>query len=44
MPVQVGSILIENNTGRILSFVGGRDFELKIITMLHRQNAQMAQQ
>lgn len=29
MPVQVGSILIENNTGRILSFVGGRDFELK---------------
>jgi len=29
MPVQVGSILIENNTGRILSFVGGRDFQLK---------------
>ena len=29
MPVQVGSILIENTTGRILSFVGGRDFELK---------------
>ncbi|WP_277678816.1 transglycosylase domain-containing protein [Gracilibacillus dipsosauri] len=26
-PVQVGSILIENSTGRILSFVGGRDFE-----------------
>ena len=29
MPVQVGSVLIENTTGRILSFVGGRDFELK---------------
>lgn len=27
MPVQVGSILIENTTGRILSFVGGRDFK-----------------
>ena len=25
-PVQVGSIAIENNTGRILSFVGGREF------------------
>jgi len=27
MPVQVGSILIENSTGRILSFLGGRDFK-----------------
>ncbi|MGP4041560.1 transglycosylase domain-containing protein [Gracilibacillus sp. D59] len=27
-PVQVGSILIENSTGKILSFVGGRDFEI----------------
>ncbi|WP_163581649.1 transglycosylase domain-containing protein [Gracilibacillus saliphilus] len=26
-PVQVGSVLIENSTGKILSFVGGRDFE-----------------
>ncbi|MCT2535003.1 transglycosylase domain-containing protein [Aquibacillus koreensis] len=26
-PVEVGSILIENETGKILSFVGGRDFE-----------------
>lgn len=29
MPVQVGSILMENSTGRILSFVGGRDFDIK---------------
>ncbi len=29
MPVQVGSIVIENKTGRILSFVGGRDFNIK---------------
>ncbi|MGN7114612.1 transglycosylase domain-containing protein [Lysinibacillus odysseyi] len=29
MPVQVGSVLMENTTGRIISFVGGRDFELK---------------
>lgn len=28
-PVQVGSILIENSTGKILSFVGGRDFEIE---------------
>ena len=28
MPVQVGSVLMENSTGRIISFVGGRDFEL----------------
>ncbi|MGY3778228.1 transglycosylase domain-containing protein [Isobaculum melis] len=27
-PVQVASTLIDNETGRILSFVGGRDFEL----------------
>ena len=26
-PVQVGSMTIENSTGKILSFVGGRDFE-----------------
>lgn len=26
-PVQVGSILIENSTGKILSFTGGRDFD-----------------
>src|SRR5699024_7091551 len=26
-PVQVGGILIENTTGRIISFVGGRDYE-----------------
>ncbi len=28
-PVQVGAILIENKTGKILSFVGGRDFQLE---------------
>ncbi|MGN8645824.1 transglycosylase domain-containing protein [Gracilibacillus sp. HCP3S3_G5_1] len=27
-PVQVGSVLIENSTGKIVSFVGGRDFEI----------------
>ncbi len=26
-PVQVGSIIIENSTGKIISFVGGRDFD-----------------
>ncbi|AQQ52791.1 transglycosylase domain-containing protein [Planococcus lenghuensis] len=29
LPVQVGSVLIENRTGRIVSFVGGRDYELE---------------
>lgn len=28
-PVQVGAILIENSTGKILSFVGGRDFQIE---------------
>ncbi|MCM3637122.1 penicillin-binding protein [Sporosarcina luteola] len=28
-PVQVGAIMIENSTGRILSFVGGRDHNLE---------------
>ncbi|GGM26410.1 hypothetical protein GCM10011351_10120 [Paraliobacillus quinghaiensis] len=27
-PVQVGSILIHNKTGKIISFVGGRDFDI----------------
>lgn len=27
-PVEVGAVLIENKTGRILSFVGGRDFSI----------------
>lgn len=27
-PVQLGAMMIENKTGRILSFVGGRDFKL----------------
>ncbi|KKI91659.1 peptidoglycan glycosyltransferase [Bacillus sp. SA1-12] len=26
-PVETGGVLIENNTGRIISFVGGRDFD-----------------
>ncbi|TYS19778.1 penicillin-binding protein [Rossellomorea vietnamensis] len=28
-PVQVGAIMIENKTGKIISFVGGRDFDLE---------------
>lgn len=28
-PVQVGAILIENKTGKIISFVGGRDFNIE---------------
>lgn len=39
-PVQVGSIMIENRTGKILSFVGGRDFEKKKLnhaTQAYRQ-------
>lgn len=27
MPIQTGSTLVENETGRILAFVGGRDYE-----------------
>lgn len=41
MPVQVGSILIENSTGRILSFLGGRDFktnQLNHATKAYRSN------
>jgi len=40
-PMQVGSILIENETGKILSFVGGRDFaeeELNHATDAYRSN------
>ena len=40
-PVQVGSIMIENETGRILSFVGGRDYQLTNLnhaTQAYRQN------
>ncbi|WP_273851079.1 transglycosylase domain-containing protein [Guptibacillus spartinae] len=40
-PMQVGSILIENKTGKILSFVGGRDFaeeELNHATDAYRSN------
>lgn len=41
LPVEVGSILIENRTGKILSFVGGRDFqitELNHATQAFRSN------
>ncbi len=31
LPVQVGSMTIENNTGRILSFVGGRDYKVEAL-------------
>lgn len=40
-PVQVGSIMIENSTGKILSFVAGRDFKtekLNHATQAFRQN------
>jgi len=40
-PVQVGAILIENKTGKILSFVGGRDHkieEMNHATQAKRQN------
>ncbi|QDP40889.1 transglycosylase domain-containing protein [Radiobacillus deserti] len=37
-PVQVGSILIENKTGKIISFIGGRDFELENLN--HATDAQ----
>ncbi|SFG42745.1 transglycosylase domain-containing protein [Sporolactobacillus nakayamae] len=40
-PMQVGSTLIENKTGRIISFVGGRGFnssELNYATEVPRQN------
>lgn len=29
LPVQVGSVTLENDTGRILSFIGGRDHEIE---------------
>nr|WP_106780443.1 transglycosylase domain-containing protein [Lysinibacillus timonensis] len=41
IPVQVGSILIENRTGKILSFIGGRDFEIEALnhaTQAYRSN------
>lgn len=31
LPVQVGSMTIENSTGRILSFVGGRDYKVEAL-------------
>ncbi|MCJ7842353.1 penicillin-binding protein [Lederbergia sp. NSJ-179] len=40
-PVQIGAILIENKTGKILSFVGGRDYKLDNLnyaTEVPRQN------
>ena len=40
-PVQIGAMLFENKTGKILSFVGGRDFELEAMnhaTQAIRQN------
>lgn len=41
-PVQVGSIAIENSTGKILSFVGGREFnldqQLNYATQAYRSN------
>ncbi|GIN57720.1 hypothetical protein J8TS2_20390 [Lederbergia ruris] len=40
-PMQIGAILIDNKTGKILSFVGGRDFKLdqwNYATSVPRQN------
>lgn len=40
-PVEVGSIMIENSTGKILGFVGGRDFyieQLNHATQAYRSN------
>ncbi|PID15447.1 peptidoglycan glycosyltransferase [Sporosarcina sp. P34] len=40
-PVQVGASMIENHTGKVLSFVGGRDYELEALnhsTQAYRQN------
>ncbi|WP_225941955.1 transglycosylase domain-containing protein [Sporosarcina limicola] len=40
-PVQVGAIMIENNTGKILSFIGGRDHKHEATnhaTQAYRQN------
>lgn len=41
MPVEVGSVLIDNKTGRILSFIGGRDFNISQVnhaTQAYRSN------
>ena len=41
VPVQVGSIMIENSTGKILSFVAGRDYDLEALnhaTQAYRSN------
>lgn len=41
VPVQTGSMVIENKTGRILSFVGGRDHEIEQLnhaTQAYRSN------
>ena len=40
-PVQVGATMIENHTGKVLSFVGGRDHEIEALnhsTQAYRQN------
>jgi penicillin-binding protein len=40
-PVQTGGMMIENKTGRILSFIGGRDFKLQQLnhaTQAYRSN------
>ncbi|MFC0298771.1 transglycosylase domain-containing protein [Geobacillus jurassicus] len=40
-PVEVGAMLIENQTGKIISFVGGRDYkreQLNHATQAHRSN------
>lgn len=40
-PVQVGATMIENHTGKVLSFIGGRDYEIEALnhsTQAYRHN------
>ncbi|TGB04040.1 transglycosylase domain-containing protein [Halobacillus salinus] len=39
LPVQVGSMIIENETGKILGFIGGRDFDVSEINYTQRRRS-----
>ena len=43
-PVEIGAILIENKTGKIISFVGGRDYNREQLNHAQVRIDQMAQQ
>ena len=43
-PVQIGAMLFENKTGKILSFVGGRDFEKEETNHATQANAKTDRQ